>query len=115
MGRRPVFRGHPDRPSRRTGSTKTEEKFHMNAAQRANWEQIKAKGFWHFVLLYFVVFVGGSGIIGLTLYDYFFSRTGFSLEKLMINSVSALIAAFVFGTLLWFINERRYRTSRSGD
>jgi hypothetical protein len=87
----------------------------MNASQRANWEQIKAKGFWHFVLLYFVVFVGGSFLIGTSLYDYFFSRTGFSLEKMQINSVSALITSFAVGTLLWFINERRYRKSQSGD
>ena len=87
----------------------------MNASQRANWEQIKAKGFWHFVLLYFVVFVGGSFLIGTCLYDYFLSRAGFSLEKMLINSVWALITSFAVGTLLWFINERRYGKSQSGD
>jgi len=87
----------------------------MNASQRANWEKIKAKGFWHFVLLYWVVFVGGSFVVGMSLYDYFFSRTGFSLEKTLVNSVSALITSFTVGTLLWFFNERRYRKSQPGD
>jgi hypothetical protein len=87
----------------------------MNASQRENWEQIKAKGFWHFVLGYIVVFVGGSFVIGTCLYDYFLSRTGFSLEKMLTNSVSALITSFAVGTLLWFINNHRYRKSQSGD
>ncbi len=87
----------------------------MNASQRTNWEQIKAKGFWHFVLVYWGLTVGGSFIIGLTLYDYFLSSSGFSLEKVMINSVSALITAFVSGTILWFFNERRYRNNQSDD
>ena len=87
----------------------------MNASQRENWEQIKAKGFWHFVLLYWVLIVGGSFLIGTSLYDYFFSRTGFSLEKTLVNSVSALITSFTVGALLWFFNERRYRKSQPGD
>lgn len=87
----------------------------MNASQRANWEQIKAKGFWHFVLLYFVVFAGGSFLIGSSVYDYFFSPTGFSLEKMKINSLSALITSFVLGTFLWLFNERRYRKRQSSD
>ena len=87
----------------------------MNASQRTNWEQIKVKGFWRFVLLYWVMFVGGSFVIGMSLYDYFLSRTGFSLEKTLVNSASALITAFAGGTIFWFINERRYRKSQSGD
>ena len=87
----------------------------MNASQRENWEQVKAQGFWRFVLLYWVLSVGGSMIIGLTLYDYFFSRSGFNLEKVLTNSACALIASFAAGMLLWFFNERRYRKGASAD
>ncbi len=87
----------------------------MNDSQKVNWVQIKAKGFWHFVLVYWGLAVGGSFIIGLTLYDYFLSRSGFSLEKVMINSVSALIVAIASGTILWGFNERRYRKISSDD
>ena len=87
----------------------------MNDKQRANWEQMKAKGFWHFVILYWVLIVGGSFFIGLTFYDYFFSRSGFSIEKVIINAVSALIIAFASGTFIWFFTGRRYRKSQPGD
>jgi hypothetical protein len=98
-----------------TGSAKTKEKFYMNASQRENWKQVKAKGFWHFVLVYWVLTAGGSMITGLTLYDYFFSRSGFNLEKVLTNSVCILIASFAAGTLLWFFNKRRYRKGASAD
>ena len=85
----------------------------MNDSQKANWEQIKAKGFWYFVLVYWGLTVGGSMIIGLTIYDYFFSRSGFSFEKVLINSVSALITTFFSGIFVWYFNERRYRKNSS--
>ena len=47
-----------------------------------------------------------SFIIGLTLYDYFLSRSGLILEKVLITSLSALITSFISGTILWFFNER---------
>ena len=87
----------------------------MDDSQKAHWEQIKARGFWHFVSVYGVLIMGGNMIIGLTLYDYFLSRSGFSLEKVLINSVCALIAAAAAAALLWFVNERRYRKNQSGD
>ena len=86
----------------------------MNEAQWTKWERTRNKGFWHYVLVYWVGLWGGSMIVINCIYQYFFSHYGLSLENIKTNAPIILIAGFVAGAGVWFVNEYRYR-NRSGD
>jgi hypothetical protein len=57
----------------------------MNESQKVKWERTRARGFWRFVLLYWVLLCGGSVIVITSLYDYFLNGHGLSLDNLKIK------------------------------
>lgn len=72
----------------------------MNQNQRAKWERTRAKGMWHFVLLYGVLCWGGLLSIAMAVF------TGANLR---ITLPIYLVAGFMFGLGCWFVGEYKYR------
>lgn len=92
----------------------------MNAAQRARWERARARGFWHYILLHWVLLWGGTMIIVTSVLDHFTSARGFRLEDLAIKVPIFLVGGLATGTMIWFYAEYRYKknfggSSRSGQ
>ena len=86
----------------------------MKASQRAKWERTRAKGFWRFVLLYWVLLFGGFMIVVTSIFDYFSGPYGLRLERLKIRVPIWLITGFVTGVIVWFYAEYKYKKG-SGD
>lgn len=87
----------------------------MNSAQRAKWEQTRARGFWHYVLLYWVLWWGGAMIVCTSVCDYFLSARGFRFEDLEIKVPIYLIGGLGTGTMVWLYAEYRYRKNSGGS
>ncbi len=81
----------------------------MNASQRAKWERTGGRGFWRFVLLYWVLLFGGTMIIVTSIFDYFTSHYGFRPENLKIRVPIWLLTGFVTGVIVWFYAEYKYK------
>ncbi len=86
----------------------------MNESKWAKWERTRTKGFWYYVLVYWVGLWGASMIAINSIYNYFFSHYGLSLETIKTNAPIILIAGFVAGAAVWFVTEYRYQ-NRSGS
>jgi hypothetical protein len=84
----------------------------MNQKQRAKWERTRAKGMWHFVLLYGVLFWGGFMMIAMSAYRFFVRGLRF-LDELSFLVPIFLVAGFVFGLGCWLVGEYMYRKSSS--
>lgn len=76
--------------------------FQMNQEQRERWERTRAKGMWHFVLLYGVLCWGGIMSLVPALYRP---------ERMMITIPVYLVSGLVFGLACWFYAEYLYRKS----
>ena len=74
----------------------------MNQKQRDQWEQIRAKGLWRFVLLW-AVLASVSTIIAKII---FYSSLG-----ILVGGFVGLVVGAVGGLAIWLINESRYRKS----
>lgn len=72
----------------------------MNEKQRAQWERTRAKGMWHFVLVYGVLFWGGI---------MSFAMAVVSRTYLGIRIPIYLASGFVFGMVCWLVSEHFYR------
>jgi hypothetical protein len=81
----------------------------MNASQKAKWEQARAGGYWRYILWYWVVIFSGVLIIVKSIFNYSFSSLGLRLESMLIEAPIMLITAFIGGSVIWFITEKRYR------
>jgi hypothetical protein len=80
----------------------------MNQKQRAKWERTRAKGMWRFILLCTVLF-GGALLISTSIFDYFTSFNGFRLQDLYFKLPIYLVGGLVFGVLVWFVGEYKYK------
>ena len=74
--------------------------FQMDQSQREKWERTRAKGMWHFVLLYGVLCWGGIMSLIFALYRP---------EMMKINIPIYLAGGLIFGLGCWFYAEYRYR------
>jgi hypothetical protein len=83
----------------------------MNASQKAKWEQARAGGFWHYILLYWILIFGGTLIALKSIFNYLFTSWGFRLESMIIEAPITLITSFIVGSVIWLISEKRYRRS----
>ena len=84
----------------------------MNESQRIKWEQTRSKGFWRYVLLYWVLWWSTAMIVGTTVLDYFTGTRGFRFEDLRTKVPIYLIAGFAAGTAAWLYAEYRYKKTR---
>ncbi len=80
----------------------------MNQEQKAKWERTRVKGMWRFILLNTVLF-GGALLIGTSIFDYFTSSNGFRVENLYIKVPIYLVGGLVFGVVVWFFGEYKYK------
>jgi hypothetical protein len=74
----------------------------MNQNQRAKWEKTRAKGMWHFVLVYGVLCWGGFMAVAMSVV---------SRAHLGITIPIYLFSGFVFGLVCWLAGEYKYRKS----
>jgi hypothetical protein len=84
----------------------------MNQKQRAEWERIRAKGMWRYVLLRWVLFWGVFMIIFWSVYRFFVRGLGF-LDDLKFIVPIFLVVGFLGGLVTWRISENKYRKSSS--
>ena len=78
----------------------------MNESQKAKWEITRTRGYWRYVLQYWVVLWGGSMILIKSAFNYF--STG-SARLASIEAPVWLLAGFIAGSLIWFIAEYQYK------
>jgi hypothetical protein len=90
--------------------------------EKDDWEQIRTKGMWAFVLPKFTIFWGGSmGFFGILTFEP--PPPSFWLYEISKNPIAyaavLLVLACFFGTLLglfhWYINEYAYKKAFKND
>ena len=84
----------------------------MNQKKRANWERVKAKGMWRFVLLYGILIWGGSMLIAFSAYRFLVRGLRF-LDELSFLVPIFLVSGFAFGVICWLVGEHKHRKSSS--
>lgn len=74
------------------------------------WNTVRAKGLWHFVLFRGVLFWGMTMFVFMSILLPLFSRRPHAFEPrtLLINAVIWLVSGVAWGLLTWWISERHY-------
>lgn len=80
----------------------------MNQREKFKWEEMRAKGMVHFVLVSGVLKLGGALFLTVSIIGNLLFYRQLVAEDLVSEGIVCLVGGFVGGACVWLVNEMRY-------